>query len=203
MSSAIAGDLALETLDLQHDASDETDVDALTSLQSSGDVTLSDASTRASGMSSRHSFSSTSSVGDASLCLLSENQTHARTTFAEALWDHVTLDEEELAFRAGDVIRVLDVRDRDWWFGVLRQSEAAARDDVSTSHQDDAMTSPSGSSERRGWFPSCFVRVRHQVQGDVFSVQFQLASSAFAAPRDPAFSREAAPANSCGCNPQD
>lgn len=52
---------------------------------------------------------------------------------AEAVWDHVAMETEELAFRAGDVIEVLDTLDRDWWWG--------ARGD------------------QTGWFPSAFVRV--------------------------------------------
>ncbi|RZF36247.1 hypothetical protein LSTR_LSTR016313, partial [Laodelphax striatellus] len=51
---------------------------------------------------------------------------------AEAVWDHVAMETEELAFRAGDVIEVLDTLDRDWWWG-------ARHDQV-------------------GWFPSAFVR---------------------------------------------
>ncbi|KTG43123.1 hypothetical protein cypCar_00002823, partial [Cyprinus carpio] len=54
--------------------------------------------------------------------------------YAEALWDHVTMEEQELAFKAGDVIRVLDVREQDWWWGAVGDHEA--------------------------WFPSSFVRVR-------------------------------------------
>ena len=54
-------------------------------------------------------------------------------TYAEALWDHVTMDPEELGFRAGDLIRVTDCQDKHWWFGVLDDTE--------------------------GWFPAAFVRV--------------------------------------------
>ena len=53
----------------------------------------------------------------------------------EALWDHVTLDPEELGFRAGDVIEVTDMTDKDWWWGKLREKE--------------------------GWFPATFVRVSY------------------------------------------
>ncbi|XP_016378353.1 spermatogenesis-associated protein 13-like isoform X2 [Sinocyclocheilus rhinocerous] len=53
--------------------------------------------------------------------------------YAEALWDHVTMEEQELAFKAGDVIRVLDVREQDWWWGAV--------------------------GDREAWFPSSFVRV--------------------------------------------
>ncbi|XP_015196954.2 uncharacterized protein spata13 isoform X2 [Lepisosteus oculatus] len=53
---------------------------------------------------------------------------------AEALWDHVTLDDQELVFKAGDVIRVLDASNKDWWWGRINDKEA--------------------------WFPSSFVRLR-------------------------------------------
>ncbi|XP_052398850.1 spermatogenesis-associated protein 13 isoform X1 [Carassius gibelio] len=59
--------------------------------------------------------------------------------YAEALWDHVTMEEQELAFTAGDVIRVLDVGEQDWWWGAVGDHQA--------------------------WFPSSFVRVRVN-QGD-------------------------------------
>ncbi|KAK7499231.1 hypothetical protein BaRGS_00009491 [Batillaria attramentaria] len=55
-------------------------------------------------------------------------------TYAEALWDHVTMDPDELGFRAGDLIRVTDTADKHWWFGT-------------TEHRD-------------GWFPATFVRLR-------------------------------------------
>ncbi|CAG5118328.1 unnamed protein product [Candidula unifasciata] len=54
-------------------------------------------------------------------------------TLAEALWDHVTMDPDELAFRAGDLINITDGSDKHWWFGELDGSE--------------------------GWFPATFVRV--------------------------------------------
>ncbi|XP_022710512.1 uncharacterized protein LOC111273087 [Varroa jacobsoni] len=57
--------------------------------------------------------------------------------YVEALWDHITLDPEELAFRAGEVIRVSDRSDRDWWWGALGTNE-----------------------QRTGWFPANFVRLR-------------------------------------------
>ena len=56
------------------------------------------------------------------------------TTYAEALWDHVTMDPEELGFRAGDVIEVTDTRDKNWWYGHI--------------------------ADKHGWFPASFVRVR-------------------------------------------
>lgn len=56
---------------------------------------------------------------------------------AEALWDHVAMESEELVFRAGDVIDVLDTADKDWWWGTCRG--------------------------QHGWFPAAFVRVRLHV----------------------------------------
>ncbi|XP_005990603.2 spermatogenesis-associated protein 13 [Latimeria chalumnae] len=53
---------------------------------------------------------------------------------AEALWDHVTMDDQELGFKAGDVIHVLDASNKDWWWGKIDDNEA--------------------------WFPACFVRLR-------------------------------------------
>jgi hypothetical protein len=44
------------------------------------------------------------------------------------------MDPEELGFRAGDVIEVADMSDKDWWWGAI--------------------------DDREGWFPATFVRVR-------------------------------------------
>lgn len=52
---------------------------------------------------------------------------------AEAVWDHVAIEPEELAFRAGELIDVLDTLDKDWWWGCCRGEH--------------------------GWFPAAFVRV--------------------------------------------
>ncbi|XP_050984003.1 rho guanine nucleotide exchange factor 9b isoform X3 [Labeo rohita] len=52
---------------------------------------------------------------------------------AEAVWDHVTMAERELAFKAGDVIKVLDASNKDWWWGQIDDEE--------------------------GWFPASFVRL--------------------------------------------
>ena len=52
---------------------------------------------------------------------------------AEALWDHVTMDDQELGFKAGDVIQVLEASNKDWWWGRSEDKEA--------------------------WFPASFVRV--------------------------------------------
>ncbi|XP_059539985.1 spermatogenesis-associated protein 13 isoform X3 [Myotis daubentonii] len=53
---------------------------------------------------------------------------------AEALWDHVTMDDQELGFKAGDVIQVLEASNKDWWWG--------------------------RSEEKEAWFPASFVRLR-------------------------------------------
>uniref|UniRef100_A0AAY4CQW7 Rho guanine nucleotide exchange factor 9 n=1 Tax=Denticeps clupeoides TaxID=299321 RepID=A0AAY4CQW7_9TELE len=52
---------------------------------------------------------------------------------AEAVWDHVTMADRELAFKAGDVIKVLDASNKDWWWGQIDNEE--------------------------GWFPASFVRL--------------------------------------------
>ncbi|XP_037706196.1 rho guanine nucleotide exchange factor 4 isoform X2 [Choloepus didactylus] len=54
--------------------------------------------------------------------------------WAEALWDHVTMDDQELGFKAGDVIEVMDATNREWWWGRVADGE--------------------------GWFPASFVRLR-------------------------------------------
>ncbi|KAF5277365.1 hypothetical protein FQA39_LY06178 [Lamprigera yunnana] len=53
---------------------------------------------------------------------------------AEAVFDHVAIEAEELAFRAGDVIEVLETVNRDWWWG--------------------------STGGKEGWFPAAFVRLR-------------------------------------------
>ncbi|XP_062988517.1 LOW QUALITY PROTEIN: rho guanine nucleotide exchange factor 4 [Elgaria multicarinata webbii] len=54
--------------------------------------------------------------------------------YAEALWDHVTMDDQELGFKAGDVVEVMDATNKEWWWGRIMDSE--------------------------GWFPASFVRLR-------------------------------------------
>lgn len=57
-----------------------------------------------------------------------------QVVLAEAVWDHVTMDSEELAFQAGTLIEVVDcTSDKDWWFGHV--------------------------GDKKGWFPAAFVRV--------------------------------------------
>lgn len=45
----------------------------------------------------------------------------------------MTMADRELAFKAGDVIKVLDASNKDWWWGQIDEEE--------------------------GWFPASFVRV--------------------------------------------
>ncbi|XP_074859797.1 rho guanine nucleotide exchange factor 4 isoform X2 [Carettochelys insculpta] len=54
--------------------------------------------------------------------------------YAEALWDHITMDDQELGFKASDVIEVMDATNKEWWWGRILDSE--------------------------GWFPASFVRLR-------------------------------------------
>ncbi|XP_044261717.1 uncharacterized protein LOC123009457 [Tribolium madens] len=53
---------------------------------------------------------------------------------AEAVFDHVAFESEELAFRAGDLIEVLETANREWWWGTC--------------------------GGKSGWFPAQFVRLR-------------------------------------------
>ena len=53
---------------------------------------------------------------------------------ADAMWDRDAEESDELAFRVGDVIEILDMSDDTWWQGSI--------------------------GEATGWFPASFVRVR-------------------------------------------
>lgn len=53
--------------------------------------------------------------------------------YADAVWDRLALEDDELSFRVGDAIEILDMTDDVWWYG-----------SVDTSN---------------GWFPASFVRV--------------------------------------------
>lgn len=84
--------------------------------------------------------------GNVVCCLLSVGEQamdEDLTILAEAVWDHVAMEPEELAFRAGDVIEVLDTMDRDWWWG--------------------------SRCEDSGWFPAAFVRVSLNVFSNPFN----------------------------------
>lgn len=81
-----------------------------------------------------------------SFCFLSQIFEEEQLTYVEALWDHVTMDTEELGFRAGEVIEVTDMSDKDWWWGTL--------------------------NSREGWFPAAFVRVSHNLMTNLFKTLF-------------------------------
>ncbi|XP_008286634.1 spermatogenesis-associated protein 13 isoform X2 [Stegastes partitus] len=92
------------------------------------------------------------------LSLLNEWISLGHTVYAEALWDHVTMEEQELAFKAGDVIRVLEASHKDWWWGI--------------------------GGDREAWFPSSFVRVRvNQEDSSAESVE-SIADQEDPTPRD-------------------
>uniref|UniRef100_A0A3Q2ECE2 Spermatogenesis associated 13 n=2 Tax=Cyprinodon variegatus TaxID=28743 RepID=A0A3Q2ECE2_CYPVA len=92
------------------------------------------------------------------LSLLNEWISSGHGVYAEALWDHVTMEEKELAFKAGDVIRLLDASHKDWWWG--------------------------RGGDREAWFPSSFVRVRvNQEDSSTESVE-SVADQEDPAPRD-------------------
>ncbi|KAM9337202.1 uncharacterized protein spata13 [Symphorus nematophorus] len=92
------------------------------------------------------------------LSVLNEWISSGHTVYAEALWDHVTMEEQELAFKAGDVIRVLDASHKDWWWG--------------------------RGADREAWFPSSFVRVRvNQEDSGAESVE-SVADQEDSTPRD-------------------
>lgn len=92
------------------------------------------------------------------LSVLNEWISSGHAVYAEALWDHVTMEEKELAFKAGDVIRLLDASHKDWWWG--------------------------RGGDREAWFPSSFVRVRvNQEDSSTESVE-SVADQEDPAPRD-------------------
>ena len=68
----------------------------------------------------------------------SENLIATSLMYADAVWDRVALESDELSFRVGEVIEILDMTDDMWWQGSVR--------------------------DRSGWFPSSFVRVSHRDQ---------------------------------------
>ncbi|XP_076356272.1 uncharacterized protein LOC143249760 isoform X2 [Tachypleus tridentatus] len=76
-------------------------------------------------------------------------------TYAEALWDHVTMDPEELGFQAGEVIEVSDSMDKDWWWGSI--------------------------GTRSGWFPATFVRLRVNQEDTLEDCMGKLATGSLSA----------------------
>ncbi len=53
--------------------------------------------------------------------------------YADVIWDRVALDNDELNFKVGDVVEILDMTDDVWWHGSVE--------------------------DYSGWFPASFVRV--------------------------------------------
>ncbi|XP_061730483.1 rho guanine nucleotide exchange factor 4-like isoform X1 [Nerophis ophidion] len=83
--------------------------------------------------SSVHCFGHPGGGGGEQLAI-NELISDGNVVYAEALWDHVTMDDQELAFKAADVIQVVDATNKEWWWG--------------------------RNVDREGWFPSSFVRLR-------------------------------------------
>ncbi|KAM4533670.1 rho guanine nucleotide exchange factor 4 isoform 1-T1 [Odontesthes bonariensis] len=83
--------------------------------------------------SSGHRFGHPGGGGGEQLAI-NELISDGSVVYAEALWDHVTMDVQELGFKAGDVIEVVDATNKEWWWGRIMDSE--------------------------GWFPASFVRLR-------------------------------------------
>lgn len=84
--------------------------------------------------SSTHSSSSTATTSS-SLASRDPPPAFHEPLLAEALWDHVAMLADELPFRLGDLITVVDSSSStDLWFGSCR--------------------------ERTGWFPASYVRLR-------------------------------------------
>ncbi|XP_052784124.1 uncharacterized protein LOC128219956 isoform X2 [Mya arenaria] len=102
----------------------DSHLDGSGSLSSDSDLSFDQASLQEKSLSVRSSTSQ----------LTNMEEDEEGLTYAEALWDHITMDPEELAFRAQDVIEVHDMADKDWWFGAIE--------------------------DREGWFPAAFVRLR-------------------------------------------
>lgn len=53
--------------------------------------------------------------------------------YADAVWDRMALDDDELSFKVGDAVEILDMTDDVWWYGSVDSAN--------------------------GWFPASFVRV--------------------------------------------
>ncbi|XP_008436448.1 rho guanine nucleotide exchange factor 4 isoform X3 [Poecilia reticulata] len=83
--------------------------------------------------SSGHRFGHPGGGGGEQLAI-NELISDGSVVYAEGLWDHVTMDIQELGFKAGDAIEVIDATNKEWWWGRIMDSE--------------------------GWFPASFVRLR-------------------------------------------
>ncbi|XP_055868914.1 uncharacterized protein LOC106055773 isoform X3 [Biomphalaria glabrata] len=106
-----------------------SDAQSITSQQSGGDE-----SSDESEYSVEYPEKSLSTRSSHAMLAALDQMYENNLTYAEALWDHVTMDPDELGFRAGDLICVTDASNKYWWFGVL--------------------------DGREGWFPTNYVRLR-------------------------------------------
>ncbi|KAI6232290.1 Rho guanine nucleotide exchange factor 3 [Aphelenchoides besseyi] len=80
--------------------------------------------------SSTHSNSSAATTS----CSISSGDERTTLPIAEAVYDHLAMMADELPFRCGDTIKILDSSPGPLWFGATR--------------------------DRTGWFPSSYVRLR-------------------------------------------
>ena len=76
---------------------------------------------------------------------------------AEALWDHTSLNSDELAFSSGDVISVLYMEDgTSWWWGKRSIIDGASTLGDGTDNDGKINGNSDG---KEGWFPASYVRV--------------------------------------------
>jgi hypothetical protein len=109
-----------------------------------------------------------------------ENLVVTSLMYADAVWDRVGLEHDELSFRVGDVIEILDMSDDMWWQGNVR--------------------------EKSGWFPSTFVRLRiaqDEEDEDIYAVPPDAEQGSSTLPRgatmpagDPTYATYSRPSNS-------
>lgn len=79
---------------------------------------------------------------------------------AEALWDHTSLNSDELAFSSGDVISVLYMEDdTSWWWGTRNTIDSTLVDG------DGKVNCVDG---KEGWFPASYVRVSLDLLFSIF-----------------------------------
>ena len=87
---------------------------------------------------------------------------HLPLAIAEALWDHTSLNSDELAFSSGDVITVLYMEDgTSWWWGTRNIiDEKTAVVNGSNSDDSDGEGKVNNVTDgKEGWFPASYVRV--------------------------------------------
>ncbi|KAI6173572.1 Rho guanine nucleotide exchange factor 3 [Aphelenchoides besseyi] len=89
--------------------------------------------------SSTHSNSSAATTS----CSISSGDERTTLPVAEAVYDHLAMMADELSFRCGDTIKILDSSPGPLWFGATR--------------------------DRTGWFPSSYVRLRSADKNRLYS----------------------------------